>query len=211
MRLTIFGASGQTGRHLLEQALAAGHTVTAVARDPTRLPTRHQRLKVVTADALDPAAIQPAVAGADAVSSALGPHPRATGRRSCRPRRPASLRPCGRPEPAAWSWSAPPPSPATTMASPWAIGCWPARCCGRCCAACTPTWPSWRTRSSQRRRLDDPAPAVALRRTPDRGLPPGQGRQPARRLPHLKGRPGRGDPGRPERPRHGQGDHRYGY
>jgi putative NADH-flavin reductase len=75
MRLTIFGATGQTGRQLLEQALAAGHTVTAVVRNPTRLPARHQRLKVVTADVLDPAAIQPAVAGADAVISALGPHP----------------------------------------------------------------------------------------------------------------------------------------
>ena len=75
MRLTVFGASGQTGRHLLTQALDAGHTVTAVVRDPTRLPIRHQRLQVVTADVLDPAAIQPAVAGADAVISALGPHP----------------------------------------------------------------------------------------------------------------------------------------
>jgi putative NADH-flavin reductase len=75
MRLTIFGASGRTGRQLLNQALAAGHTATAVARDPTRLPVHHHRLKVVAADALDPAAIQPAVAGADAVVSALGPHP----------------------------------------------------------------------------------------------------------------------------------------
>jgi putative NADH-flavin reductase len=75
MRLTIFGASGQTGRHLLKQALADGHTVTAVVRDPARLPARHQRLKLVVADVLDPAAIQPAVAGADAVVSALGPHP----------------------------------------------------------------------------------------------------------------------------------------
>jgi putative NADH-flavin reductase len=75
MRLTIFGASGQTGRHLLTQALAAGHAVTAVVRDPTRLPIRHQRLKLVVADVLDPAAIQPAVAGADAVISALGPQP----------------------------------------------------------------------------------------------------------------------------------------
>jgi putative NADH-flavin reductase len=73
MRLTIFGASGKTGRRLVEQALAAGHTVTAVVRDPTRLPTRHQRLQVVTADVLDPAAIRPAVAGADAVVSVLGP------------------------------------------------------------------------------------------------------------------------------------------
>jgi putative NADH-flavin reductase len=75
MRLTIFGASGQTGRRLVEQALAAGHQVTAVVRDPTRLPVRHQRLQVLVADVLDPAAIQPAVAGADAVISALGPHP----------------------------------------------------------------------------------------------------------------------------------------
>jgi putative NADH-flavin reductase len=76
MRLTVFGASGKTGRHLLEQALAAGHTVTAVVRDPARLPVHHhQRLKVVAADVLDPAAIAPAVAGADAVLSTLGPHP----------------------------------------------------------------------------------------------------------------------------------------
>jgi putative NADH-flavin reductase len=75
MRLTIFGASGQTGRRLVEQALAAGHTVTAVVRDPTRFLVRHQRLQVLVADVLDPAAIQPAVAGADAVVSALGPHP----------------------------------------------------------------------------------------------------------------------------------------
>jgi putative NADH-flavin reductase len=71
MRLTIFGASGQTGRHLLTQALDAGHNVTAVVRDPTRLPLRHQRLQVLAADPLDPAAIAPAVAGADAVLSAL--------------------------------------------------------------------------------------------------------------------------------------------
>jgi putative NADH-flavin reductase len=75
MRLTIFGASGKTGRHLIEQALEAGHTVTAVVRDPARLPVRHDRLEVVTADVGDPAAIGPAVAVADAVISALGPRP----------------------------------------------------------------------------------------------------------------------------------------
>jgi putative NADH-flavin reductase len=103
MRLTIFRASGQTGRHLLTQALATGHTVTAVVRNPTRLPIRHQRLKLVVADVLDPAAIQPAVAGADAVISALGPQPHGTGHRSSQPRRPASWTPWERPAPAAWS------------------------------------------------------------------------------------------------------------
>ncbi|GAB3982306.1 SDR family oxidoreductase [Actinoallomurus acanthiterrae] len=74
MRLTIFGASGGTGTQLVRQALERGHEVTAVVRDPARLDvSSHDRLKVVTADVMDPAAIEPAVAGADAVVSALGP------------------------------------------------------------------------------------------------------------------------------------------
>jgi len=74
MRLTIFGASGRTGTQLVEQALAGGHQVTAVVRDPARLaiPT-HPRLDVVTADVMDPASILPAVTGADAVLTAAGP------------------------------------------------------------------------------------------------------------------------------------------
>jgi putative NADH-flavin reductase len=75
MKLTIFGATGGTGRCLVEQALTAGHDVTAVVRDPARLPVpAQQRLHVVTADVMDPAAIGPAVTGAEAVLSALGPH-----------------------------------------------------------------------------------------------------------------------------------------
>jgi putative NADH-flavin reductase len=74
MKLTIFGATGRTGRQLTEQALAAGHDVTAVVRDPARLAVpASPRLHVVTADVLDPAAIVPAVAGADAVATAIGP------------------------------------------------------------------------------------------------------------------------------------------
>ncbi|MCO6005809.1 SDR family oxidoreductase [Actinoallomurus purpureus] len=73
MRLTIFGASGGTGTRLVRQALERGHEVTAVVRDPARLAVpAHDRLTVVTADVMDPAAIEPAVAGADAVVSALG-------------------------------------------------------------------------------------------------------------------------------------------
>ena len=74
MKLTIFGASGATGTKLVQQALAAGHEVTAVVRDPARLAIpAHPRLEVVTADVLDPAAISPAVDGAGAVLSAVGP------------------------------------------------------------------------------------------------------------------------------------------
>jgi putative NADH-flavin reductase len=74
MKLTIFGATGATGTSLTEQALAAGHSVTAVIRDPARLAIPHQqRLEVVTADVLDPASICLAVTDADAVLTAVGP------------------------------------------------------------------------------------------------------------------------------------------
>ncbi len=75
MKLTIFGATGATGTCLAEQAAAQGHDVTAVVRDPARLAIADRRLlRIVTADVMDPAAITPAVAGADAVLSAIGPH-----------------------------------------------------------------------------------------------------------------------------------------
>jgi putative NADH-flavin reductase len=81
MRLTIFGATGRTGTCLIEQGLAAGHEVTAVVRDPGRLAVADRsRLRVTTADVLDPAAIVGSVTGADAVVSAVGP--RGAGNRS---------------------------------------------------------------------------------------------------------------------------------
>src|ERR1700757_4296060 len=74
MKLTILGATGATGTCLTSQALAAGHEVTAIVRDPARLAVpAHPRLRVVTADVMDPASIAPAVEGADAVISAIGP------------------------------------------------------------------------------------------------------------------------------------------
>src|SRR5271165_5990022 len=74
MKLTILGATGATGTCLISQALAAGHEVTAVVRDPARLAgPAHPRLRTVTADVMNPASIAPAIAGADAVISAVGP------------------------------------------------------------------------------------------------------------------------------------------
>jgi putative NADH-flavin reductase len=72
MRLTIFGANGSTGRLLTEQALAAGHTVTAFTRHADEFPIRHERLQVLQGDALDLAAVETAVTGQDAVLSSLG-------------------------------------------------------------------------------------------------------------------------------------------
>src|SRR5215469_5382124 len=77
MKLTIIAATGGVGRQLLAQALDAGHEVTVVARNPARLPRDAQAAtRIVTADLArsDPHVLESAVAGADAVLSALGPH-----------------------------------------------------------------------------------------------------------------------------------------
>src|SRR6516225_3045426 len=68
MKLTIFAATGGIGRHLVGQAIAAGHDVTAVARNPASLPAE---VRAVRAD------LATAVGGADAVLSALGPRSKA--------------------------------------------------------------------------------------------------------------------------------------
>lgn len=75
MKLTIFAATGGIGRHLLEQAVAAGHDVTAVVRNPRSLIGWEGRARVVTADLAAPDAevLASAVADRDAVLSGLGP------------------------------------------------------------------------------------------------------------------------------------------
>lgn len=73
MRIAVFGATGGTGRHVVDQACQAGHEVRAVVRNPTKLDKR-PGLTVLEADVMDPVAIAPAIAGCDAVVSALGPH-----------------------------------------------------------------------------------------------------------------------------------------
>ncbi|TAK12847.1 MAG: NAD-dependent epimerase/dehydratase family protein [Anaerolineae bacterium] len=73
MNLVIFGASGRTGRPLVEQALAAGHTVTAFTRAAHRLGFQHDRLHIVEGDIRDAEAVNRAVQGAQAVLSVLGP------------------------------------------------------------------------------------------------------------------------------------------
>ncbi|RPF39958.1 putative NADH-flavin reductase [Streptomyces sp. Ag109_G2-6] len=74
MKITVFGATGGVGREVVRQALAAGHEVTAVVRDPARLDVpAHDRLRVaVVADLTDDSALLPVLAGQDAVVSALG-------------------------------------------------------------------------------------------------------------------------------------------
>lgn len=40
MKLLVIGETGRTGRLIVEQALARGHEVVALVRDPSALPSR---------------------------------------------------------------------------------------------------------------------------------------------------------------------------
>ncbi len=69
----VFGATGKTGRQIVQQALDRGLGVTAFVRDPAKLAIGHSRLETVTGDILDAAAVDAALARRpDAVISALG-------------------------------------------------------------------------------------------------------------------------------------------
>lgn len=72
MNLLILGATGGTGRALVEQALGQGHTVTAFARDPSKVRTTHANLRTLKGDILDYASLEAALHRQDAVLSALG-------------------------------------------------------------------------------------------------------------------------------------------
>lgn len=64
MKITVFGASGGTGVHVVEQAREAGHDVTAVVRTPNG--------RDAVANVMDPDSIAPVIAGTDAVVTAIG-------------------------------------------------------------------------------------------------------------------------------------------
>lgn len=71
MRVTVFGASGRTGRELVSQGLARGHEIRAFVRDASKLDIGGERLDVVEGDARDPEAVARAVEGREAVVSVL--------------------------------------------------------------------------------------------------------------------------------------------
>ncbi|MGW3959139.1 NAD(P)-dependent oxidoreductase [Amycolatopsis sp. NPDC005003] len=78
--LVVFGANGATGHVIVEEALHAGHAVTAAVRDPAAFrPVHDAPLDVVRADIRDPDSVRAAVTGQDAVISAIGPAGRTAG------------------------------------------------------------------------------------------------------------------------------------
>jgi putative NADH-flavin reductase len=72
MKLLVLGASGQTGRCIVEQALAANHDVLVLARKPESIKLV-DNLSVQKGDVLDADSVASAVQGCDAVLSTFGP------------------------------------------------------------------------------------------------------------------------------------------
>lgn len=73
MRVLLFGASGGIGRHVREQARAAGHELVLFARDPAGLEPVHAAESVIVGDIDNTEQVERAVADVDAVISVLGP------------------------------------------------------------------------------------------------------------------------------------------
>jgi uncharacterized protein YbjT (DUF2867 family) len=72
VRVLVVGATGGTGRQLVQQALDQGHQVTAFVRDPAKLQIEHANLRTVKGNVLDYASVEAAMRGQNAVLSALG-------------------------------------------------------------------------------------------------------------------------------------------
>ena len=72
MKLFVVGATGGIGSALVAQGLARGHRITAFVRSPEKLTVKDARLTAVKGDPCDAGQMAAALAGNDAVLSALG-------------------------------------------------------------------------------------------------------------------------------------------
>jgi putative NADH-flavin reductase len=70
MKVLVVGAAGKSGEALVNEALAAGHQVTAFVRGAAQY--KKANVRIVAGDVLDATAVDAAVAGQDAVIDALG-------------------------------------------------------------------------------------------------------------------------------------------
>lgn len=70
--IALFGGTGKTGRRVMDRALAAGHEVRALVRDPSRLTVAAPHLVVFQGDVLDPGPVERTIRGSDAVLSLFG-------------------------------------------------------------------------------------------------------------------------------------------
>lgn len=71
-KIALFGASGKTGQHFLEQALAEGHQIKALVRSPEKITQKSAHLQLIVGDILDLDSVRETVKGCDLVVSLFG-------------------------------------------------------------------------------------------------------------------------------------------
>ncbi len=74
MKIALFGGTGPTGRHIIEEALRQGYELSVYTRDAGKLAAFDGKIEIVVGDLNNRESIKACVTGADAVISALGPN-----------------------------------------------------------------------------------------------------------------------------------------
>jgi putative NADH-flavin reductase len=75
MKIALLGATGHTGKFILSEALTAGHNISVLVRNPSKLPPGKYGLTIHLGDALDADNVEDTIFGQGAVISALGLSP----------------------------------------------------------------------------------------------------------------------------------------
>ena len=65
--IVVYGATGEVGSYVVEEALDRGHRITAVSRSPASVEIRHANLSVARGDLLDKDSVVKTLAGKDVV------------------------------------------------------------------------------------------------------------------------------------------------
>lgn len=73
MKVALYGATGNAGSRILKELVSRGHQVTAIVRDPAKIPQPGPAVIVKRDDLSDPKRIAAAINGAEAVVSAYAP------------------------------------------------------------------------------------------------------------------------------------------
>mgnify|MGYP001814909694 CR=1 FL=1 len=71
LEILVYGATGNIGTHIVDEALARGHFVTAVSRDPSQITKQHPNLTAVAGDLLDPGSVRELVSGKDVIVTSV--------------------------------------------------------------------------------------------------------------------------------------------
>ena len=75
MKLTVFGSTGGTGQEVVKQALAQGHELTVLVRNPEKLKQKNENLHVVQGDIMDFSLVERSIKRQDGVLCNLGALP----------------------------------------------------------------------------------------------------------------------------------------